>query len=53
MIDARNNTQGEKWVPGKVKERTEALPLDVEINYSPKIRWHQDLVISRLNEIEK
>ena len=49
LVYARNYAQGEKWIPGKIEERTGPVSFEVELNDNQRIRRHQDQVISREN----
>ena len=49
MVYTRNYAQGEKWIPGKIEERTGPVPFEVELNDNQRKRRHQDQVISREN----
>lgn len=50
----RNYGQAEKWIPGKIEERTGPVSFEVEINDNRRIGRDQDQVISReINQVGK
>jgi hypothetical protein len=49
LVYARNYAQGEKWIPGRIEQRTGPVSFTVELGENRKVRRHQDQIFAREN----
>ena len=49
LVYTRNYSQGDKWIPGRIEQRTGPVSFTMELNDTRKMRPHQDQIFSREN----
>ena len=49
LVYARNYAQGEKWIPGRIEQRTGPVSFTVELGENRKVRRHQEQIFAREN----